>query len=102
SEAALLVSRENAEALGLGGRATFRTGNWLEEGWAEGLGQFDLILSNPPYIAAEEMPALAPEVLDWEPHEALSPGGDGLSAYRAIAAAAPKLLAPEGRILFEI
>lgn len=102
SEAALLVSRENAEALGLGGRATFRTGNWLEEGWTEGLGQFDLILSNPPYIAAEEMPALAPEVLDWEPHEALSPGGDGLSAYRAIAAAAPKLLAPEGRILFEI
>lgn len=102
SEAALAVSRDNAEALGLGGRATFRRGNWLEAGWTERLGQFDLILSNPPYIAAEEMPALAPEVLDWEPHEALSPGGDGLSAYRAIAAAAPKLLAPKGRILFEI
>ena len=42
-------------------------------------GTFDLIMSNPPYIAAAEMPGLAPEVRDWEPHLALTPGGDGLA-----------------------
>ncbi len=52
-------------------------------------GQFDLIVSNPPYIAADEMADLPPEVRDWEPHLALTPGGDGLEAYRVIARGAP-------------
>ena len=65
-------------------------------------GAFDLIVSNPPYITAAEMADLAPEVRDWEPHLALTPGGDGLSAYRAIAAAAPAHMAPGGRLLVEI
>ena len=95
---ALAVARANAAALGLSGRADLRLGDW-----AEGLsGPFDMIASNPPYIAEAEMPALAPEVRDWEPRMALTPGGDGLDAYRIIAAAAPRLLAPGGRLLLEV
>ena len=59
-------------------------------------------MSNPPYIAADEMADLAPEVRDHEPALALSPGGDGLGAYRAIAPGALALLAPGGRLMVEI
>jgi len=48
------------------------------------------------------MAGLAPEVRDWEPHLALTPGGDGLGAYRKIAAGAPAHLAPGGVLLLEI
>lgn len=98
SEAALAVARGNAADLGLGGRADFARADWFE-GVA---GRFDLILSNPPYIAAGEMAALAPEVRLWEPEAALTPGGDGLDAYRAIAAGAAGHLAPGGRLAVEI
>ena len=94
---ALAVARANAEALGLSGRADLRLGDW-----AEGLsGPFDLIASNPPYIAEAEMPALAPEVRDWEPRMALTPGGDGLAPYPRLAAAARRLLRPGGRLIVE-
>ncbi|MFM7333038.1 MAG: peptide chain release factor N(5)-glutamine methyltransferase, partial [Tabrizicola sp.] len=90
SEAALGVAAENSRELGLEGRAVFHRSDWFQ-----GVrGAFDLIVSNPPYIAAAEMPALAPEVRDWEPHLALSPGGDGLDAYRAIAQGAGARLMP--------
>lgn len=98
SEGALAVAQSNAEALGLQNRARFRRSDWFEA--VEG--QFDLIVSNPPYIAAEEMAGLAPDVRDWEPVTALTPGGDGLSAYREIAARAADHLMPGGRIGFEI
>jgi release factor glutamine methyltransferase len=98
SAAALRVAAENAARLGLEARAEFRQGDWFE-GVA---GRFDLILSNPPYIAADEMAGLAPEVRDWEPALALTPGGDGLDAYRAIAAGALAHLEPGGRLLLEI
>lgn len=98
SAAALAVADENARTLGLSARVEFRRSDWF----AEVAGRFDLIVSNPPYIAASEMAALAPEVLEWEPHMALSPGGDGLSAYRAIAANAAAHLTPEGRVMVEI
>ena len=65
-------------------------------------GPFDLIAANPPYIAEDEMPGLSPEVRDWEPRMALTPGGDGLDAYRAIVADLPRLLAPGGRALLEV
>ncbi len=97
SEAALAVARENAARLCLADRADLRRADWFE-----GLdGRFDLIVSNPPYIAADEMPGLAPEVRDWEPHGALTDGGDGLSAYRAIAAGALAHLASGGRLVVE-
>ncbi|PTE23658.1 peptide chain release factor N(5)-glutamine methyltransferase [Cereibacter changlensis JA139] len=98
SPEALAVAESNAQALGLAGRARFQTADWF----AGVEGQFDLIVSNPPYIAEAEMAGLSPEVRDWEPHLALTPGGDGLDAYRAIAAAAPAYLAPGGRLLVEI
>ncbi len=98
SPAALEVARGNAQALGLDKRASFRVSDWF----SAVTGRYDLIVSNPPYIAAEEMPGLAPEVRDWEPHLALTPGGDGLDPYRIIARAAPGRLMAGGRLLVEI
>ena len=59
-------------------------------------GPFDLVISNPPYIPTAEIDRLQPEVRQWEPRGALDGGPDGLDAYRAVAAAAPRLLAPGG------
>lgn len=97
SPAALAVAEGNAATLGLSGRAEFRQGDWF--GPVEG--RFDLIVSNPPYIAEAEMAGLAPEVLR-EPRMALTPGGDGLDAYRAIARDAGAHLTPGGRLMVEI
>ena len=98
SDAALRVAMGNTRDLGLDARARFRKADWF----AGVTGAFDLIVSNPPYIATDEMPELAPEVRDWEPHFALTPGGDGLDAYRAIARGAGARLMPGGRLLVEI
>lgn len=98
SPAALAVAQGNAAALGLADRASFHLSDWF----AAVDGRFDLIVSNPPYIAQDEMGDLSPEVRDWEPHLALTPGGDGLAAYRAIAAGALAHLVPGGRLLVEI
>jgi len=95
--ATLAVAAANAQTHGLAARAEFILSDWL----AAVPGQFDLIVSNPPYIAASEMPALSPEV-QREPHRALTPGGDGLDAYRAIASAAPAHLHALGRLMVEI
>jgi release factor glutamine methyltransferase len=106
SSAALAVARDNARDLGLEDRARFMVSDWFSglSGDTSGgvTGAFDLIVSNPPYIAADEMPGLAPEVRDWEPHLALTPGGDGLDAYRSIARGAGARLLPGGRLLLEI
>lgn len=95
--ATLAVAAANAQTHGLTDRADFTLSDWF----AEVTGQFDLIVSNPPYIAESEMPALSPEV-QREPHRALTPGGDGLDAYRAIARAALAHLHPGGRLMVEI
>jgi release factor glutamine methyltransferase len=102
SVAALAVAAGNARSLGVAGRAELVAGDWCA-----GLeGQFDLIVSNPPYIAADELAGLSPEVRLHEPLVALSPssdpGSDGLGAYRQIAAGVGALLAPGGRLLLEI
>jgi release factor glutamine methyltransferase len=93
----LAVAEENARSLGLAPRARFLLSDWF----SAISGRFDLILSNPPYIAEGEMAALSPEVLH-EPRRALTPGGDGLAAYRAIASGAPARLMPGGRLIVEI
>jgi release factor glutamine methyltransferase len=98
SEPALAVARDNARSLGLAARARFLRSDWFSA--VEG--RFDLIVSNPPYIAEAEMPGLAAEVRDWEPHLALTPGGDGLGAYRALAAGAGARLMNGGRLFLEI
>ena len=97
SKAALRVATRNAARHGVN-RARFQVSDWLRAV----PGRYDLIVANPPYIAEAEMSGLSPEVRDWEPKRALTPGGDGLAAYRAIAAGAPALLDPGGRLLLEI
>jgi len=96
-DATALASR-NARKLGLAGRAAFIAGNW-----AEALQQkFNLVLSNPPYIAAKYLPGLMPEVARFEPLSALAGGEDGLAAYRAIFSVLPRLLSETGIAIFEL
>jgi len=97
SAAALAVARHNAERLGLSG-ARFVACNMA----AALRGPFDLIVSNPPYVASAEIAGLAPEVRDFDPRAALDGGTDGLTFYRALAAAAPALLAPGGALTAEL
>lgn len=97
SPGALSVARGNARRLGVADRCDFLHGDWF----GEVAGRFDLIVSNPPYIPAEEMQALAPELM-YEPRMALTDESDGLDAYRAIAAHAAAYLVPGGRMMLEI
>jgi release factor glutamine methyltransferase len=95
---ALDVARVNARQLGLGGRAEFMISDYgaaLE-------GPFDLVVSNPPYVASADIAGLAPEVRDHDPRHALDGGADGLAAYRTMAADAPRLLGPAGHLVVEI
>jgi len=97
SPAALQVARANARALGLKARARFRHGVW-----ADGLrGRFDVILSNPPYIATDGLATLPAEVR-FDPVAALDGGPDGLACYRALGEALPRLLAPDGIAALEV
>jgi len=98
SPAAARQAAANAAALGLTERAAFSAGDWT----AAIQGRFDAIVSNPPYIAAEEMAALTPEVADFDPLLALEGGADGLEAYRCILPSLPALLAPGGLAALEI
>lgn len=96
SPAALEVARDNAALIGV-------AADFVQADWYDGIdGRFDLILSNPPYIAADEMAGLAPDVREWEPALALSDGADGLTAYRTIAAGALRHLTPGGHVAVEI
>jgi release factor glutamine methyltransferase len=98
SVAALEIARGNAERNHLSARATFVACNM-----ADGVqGPFDLIVSNPPYIARAEIATLAPEVRDYDPAMALDGGADGLDAYRLIANDARRLLATGGRLFVEL
>lgn len=98
SEAALRVAHGNAGRIGVADRLDLRVSDWFST--VEGV--FDLIVSNPPYIAQDEMPGLAPEVRDWEPHLALTDGDDGLACYRIIAEGALDHLCAGGRLMVEI
>ncbi|MGY3437210.1 MULTISPECIES: peptide chain release factor N(5)-glutamine methyltransferase [unclassified Marinovum] len=97
SPAALDVAARNRAAIGLGDSALLRQSDWF--GAVDG--SYDLIVSNPPYIAEAEMADLAPE-LAHEPRMALTDEADGLTAYRAITAGAGRFLEPGGRLLVEI
>jgi len=97
SKSALDVAQKNARDLGVADRLSFVQGSWFDAV----TGRFDLILSNPPYISDAEMRDLAPEVLGYDPHIALTPGGDGLDPYRIIARHAPDVLTPYGAVIVE-
>ena len=98
SPKAIDIAQKNARALGLTARASLKQSNWF----SNVTGQFDLIVSNPPYITADAMDTVAPEVRDWEPRMALTPEGDGLDAYRAIAKNAREYLVANGHMFLEI
>lgn len=98
SPGALAVARHNARRLGLGRRAAFVACDMA----AALRGPFDVIVSNPPYIATGDIAALPPEVRLFDPRPALDGGPDGLDCYRAIAAAAPALLASNGILAVEL
>jgi len=98
SEAACLQASANAVLHRVQARAEIEQSDWF----SNVAGRFDLIVSNPPYIAAGEMAGLADEVRRHEPALALTDGGDGLGAYRAIAAHVVAHLEPGGRLLVEI
>lgn len=98
SEAACLHASANALRHGVENRAELLQSDWF----AQVDGRFDLIVSNPPYLAREEMTDVAPELALHEPRGALTDEGDGLSAYRIIAAQAPRFLTARGRVLVEI
>lgn len=97
SAAALAVAHGNAARLGVDAACALQLSDWF----AEVSGTFDLIVSNPPYVAEAEVPGLAPE-LAHEPRMALSDGADGLNAYRRICAGVGAHLAPGGRLMVEI
>ena len=100
SGAALEIARRNASALGLTEVAAFRAADWTQDGWAEGLGWFELILCNPPYV--ETAADLDPDVSDYEPHAALFAGEDGLDDYRCIIPQLGNLMNANGVAIFEI
>ena len=99
SEDALAVARDNAAQLGLVARLALLRGDWTTG--LEG-DSFDLVVSNPPYIATAEIEILAPEVRDYDPRLALDGGSDGLEAYRRLAPEIMRVLKPGGRFAVEI
>lgn len=99
SGAALAVAQSNAERLGLADRVEFRQGDLLAPLAGE---RFAAILSNPPYIPVADLDGLEPEVREFEPHLALTPGSDGLEFYRRLAQGAPGLLEPGGLLGVEV
>jgi release factor glutamine methyltransferase len=99
SAAALALAKQNAEANQVSERIEFLQGDGLAALPPER--QFDLIVSNPPYIASAEIETLEPEVRDFDPRAALDGGADGLDFYRMFAARAKSFLKPHGKIMLE-
>jgi release factor glutamine methyltransferase len=99
---ALAVAAANAESNGVGDRVTFFPHDILS-GNPEAIGgPFDVVVSNPPYIATADMAELQEEIRAHEPIAALTDGGDGLAFYRRFASLLPTLLAPGGLLAVEI
>jgi release factor glutamine methyltransferase len=94
---ALKIARENAKALTLTSRSAFACMDWVEAL----NGEFDLIVSNPPYIASDEITTLADDVRLYDPQVALDGGLDGYDAYRAISATCLSVLRPGGSVVVE-
>lgn len=99
SEEALAVARDNAAHLGLAGKVALLRGDWTS-----GLGEnnYDVVVSNPPYIASDVIETLEPEVKDHEPRLALDGGPDGLDHYRVLAPEILRVLKPGGLFAVEI
>ena len=92
------VAASNAEAIGVSSRALFVAGHWARHIAS----QFDVVVSNPPYVPSDEIENLAPEVRDHEPRAAIDGGADGLEAYRAVAPEVGRRLSADGFCVMEI
>ena len=99
SSSALTLARENAEHNHIANKIRFLQGDLLAPVAGE---RFDLIVSNPPYVADADLSTLDPEVRDFEPHTALFAGPEGLAIYRRLIPAAFAALVPGGWLLLEI
>jgi release factor glutamine methyltransferase len=100
SPEALVLARQNATRHAVADRIQFREGNGFAAAPPDM--QFDLIISNPPYIPSAEIATLQTEVRDYDPRAALDGGLDGLDFYVRIAAEAAPLLKPAGRLMLEL
>ena len=100
SAAAIAVAAENAAAIGVSQQVRLLTADWTMPGWNDGLGQFGLVLCNPPYVEADA--ELDPDVRDFEPASALFAGHAGLDDYRVIIPQLVQLLLPGGVAVLEI
>lgn len=100
SAEAIGVARKNATALGVVNEPELLRRDWSEPGWCDGLGKFDLVLCNPPYV--ETGAQIDPDVRDFEPAQALFSGPEGLDDYRVIIPQLGKFLAENGLAALEI
>ena len=100
SRSALAIAQANAARHGVAGRAEWRCLDWTKAGWNAGLGRFDLILCNPPYVDPDA--TLDRDVSEYEPHEALFAQDAGLADYRSLIPQLAGLMAPDALALFEI
>lgn len=98
SPEAIAIAKGNAERLGVSEQVTFRLGDMLEA--LDGPVRY--LISNPPYIAGSEMAGLEPEVRDYEPHLALTPGADALHFYRLFAKEGARFVEPGGYLVLEV
>ena len=101
SEAAIRVAKANALRNSVDDRISFVVSDCFQSFFA-GVKPFDVIVSNPPYVSDRAIQGLQREVRNYEPHLALSPGGDGLSIIRRLLNEAPDFLKPKGHLLIEI
>jgi release factor glutamine methyltransferase len=99
---ALAVAARNAARNGVADRLKLLRSDCFSALEDEPASRFDLIASNPPYVAEDALATLQPEVRDHEPRVALTPGGDGLSVIRRLVTEAPRFLKPGGHLIFEI
>lgn len=98
---AILLARENARIHGVSGRIRFLVGD-LFSALKEGQPQFDLVLSNPPYIPSSKIETLSKEIAEYEPRVALDGGADGLVFFRRIVTGAPSFLRNGGWLMLEL
>ena len=101
SEEALKTALQNAELNSVSDKISFIKQNIFDTE-VYNLGEFDIIVSNPPYVEKDEMKNLQKEIINYEPHNAVTDGGDGYKYYKRIAEVSSKLLKPKGKIYFEL
>ena len=103
SAQALAIAKENAKELGVEKRLDLCLGNWFDKDFLSLVGkEYDILLSNPPYIKSEEIKKLHEEVKQYDPLMALDGGQDGLESYRQIAMLAPSLVKNGGYVFLEV